>query len=196
MTDRRFSSVVATIIALAATALAFEARAVGLDPQACELLKTEYTRLNDDAMRADLGKGAEWGKANLSEQRLREIKHFIETEEQFLFRCPQPKPVVPPGTLEVDGVPVPKDATEEAAATTDEGPIANPGHVPDGAVKQPKPAKPAAAQGASAGTGTSATATKKPASKPAAGAEPPAKPKVQGQAAPAKPAPAAESRAQ
>lgn len=155
-------------VLLASALIAGPALATPLDKEACDGLKAEYARLGDESMKADLAKGAEWGKANLSESRLTEIKHYIETEEQFLFRCPQPKPVVVPGTPEVDGVPVTAGEDREADAPADETPNSSPGHVPDGT--QPTKTKPKAK--AAVGTGTKPPDVKKADAKASAPAKP------------------------
>jgi hypothetical protein len=80
-------------IAFAALAWAFlalpAAAAPKLDKETCDQLKIEQAKFAETGIMADLQRGAQWGKANLSAERLREIEHFILLDEQLKFGCRQ-----------------------------------------------------------------------------------------------------------
>lgn len=67
------------------------ARATPLDPTACEQLRQELGAIERTGARINLAKGAAWAKANLKPDQLQQIEKLLDTEAQFLFRCPQPK---------------------------------------------------------------------------------------------------------
>ena len=67
------------------------ARATPLDPTACEQLRQELGAIERTGARINLAKGAIWAKANLKPDQLQQIEKLLDTEAQFLFRCPQPK---------------------------------------------------------------------------------------------------------
>ena len=71
--------------------------AAKLDKPICDDLKVEQGLLQQKGVPADLARGPEWGKANLSRPRLKEIERLIQVEEQLAFRCPQPKKPLTPG---------------------------------------------------------------------------------------------------
>lgn len=58
-----------------------------LDKETCEQLKGEQAKFMASGIVEDIQKGAEWGKGNLSPERLREIEHFILLDEQLKFGC-------------------------------------------------------------------------------------------------------------
>lgn len=60
-----------------------------LDKETCDQLKAEQTKFVETGIVADIEKGAAWGKANLSTERLREVEHFILLDEQLKFGCRQ-----------------------------------------------------------------------------------------------------------
>lgn len=105
------------IAALAGAGGFHAAAAAPLEKDACDALKTEQTALTAAGARADMARGAAWGRANLGADRLKKIARLIEVDEQVLFRCPAPPPEV------------------DAAAKP-----------PPAATPKPKPAKPAAAE--------------------------------------------------
>lgn len=75
------------------------ALAAQLDPGQCDSLKAERESLaTAGGLAADLERGPEWGQANLSPERLRQIRDFLELEEKIAFRCPRPKPPPAPAT--------------------------------------------------------------------------------------------------
>lgn len=79
-------SVLSLIIA-AALLHAPATRAAQLDKDACALLKTEQAQLEQGGMRGSMGKGPDWAKANLAQEKLEQIRRLIEVDEQLLFRC-------------------------------------------------------------------------------------------------------------
>ncbi len=58
-----------------------------LDKDTCDQLRTEKITFVQSGILADFEKGAEWGKGNLSVDRLREVEHFILLDEQLKFGC-------------------------------------------------------------------------------------------------------------
>ncbi len=40
-------------------------------------------------IKSDMDRGPEWAKANLAQDRLKQIEHLISVEEQLSFRCGQ-----------------------------------------------------------------------------------------------------------
>lgn len=68
--------------------------AAPLEKEACDALKSEQAVLSLAGARADLARGAAWGKANLGADRLKKIARLIEVDEQVMFRCPAPPPEV------------------------------------------------------------------------------------------------------
>jgi hypothetical protein len=174
------------LLTACAIAVPLASHAQPLGKEECDRLKADYTRLGQGDLKADLEKGAEWGRANLTEARLKEIQGFIELEEQFLFRCPQPRlvpltaeakaasaaPDAQPGTAGAAG------ADNEAAGASDEGaPAAGPSTLPaDAAIKPPKPKKPSAAAVKPPATAKPASAAKAAQAAPAAASAKPAAP--------------------
>lgn len=67
------------------------AAATPLDKETCEKIRAEQATLT--SAKESMAKGAEWGKANLSKEKLLEIQKYIQNEEQIAFRCVERKPV-------------------------------------------------------------------------------------------------------
>ncbi len=67
------------------------ANAKPLPKKECQALKTKLKTLKAIPAVVNMSKGFEWVKANMKGDDLLPIKEFIETEEQYKFRCPQPK---------------------------------------------------------------------------------------------------------
>ncbi len=65
------------------------AQATRSDVESCRKYEVEKAELSKVGVQVDIEKGAEWGKANLSLERLRQIRRFIYLEEQLTFRCPE-----------------------------------------------------------------------------------------------------------
>ena len=58
-----------------------------LDKETCEQLKGEQAKFMASGIVEDIQKGPEWGKGNLTPERIREIEHFIMLDEQLKFGC-------------------------------------------------------------------------------------------------------------
>jgi hypothetical protein len=58
-----------------------------LDNDTCTSLRLEQIKFRQSGILTDIGKGAAWAKANLSPDRLREIQHYMELDEQVQFGC-------------------------------------------------------------------------------------------------------------
>lgn len=161
--------------ALMVTAAASLAPAAPLDPKTCEQLKAEVAQLEGMGVRANMAKGAAWGRANLRSADLEKVKKLIEMDEHIAFRCPRPKPVEPAVTA-AQAKPKVKVPVKSAKAQP---------NGTDPAVAKPKPRpKPAAADPAGAAPQTAA-AQPKPKPKPPA-------PKAQDAFTPPPKAPAAQ----
>ena len=86
---RPFRRIAAAICAMAGLA-ASPGSAAPLEKDACESLKAEQSKLAATGLRSDMQRGAQWGKSNLSAERLSQVARLIEIDEQILFRCPAP----------------------------------------------------------------------------------------------------------
>lgn len=73
-----------------------------LDKETCAQFKTEQIKFIQSGILADLQRGAEWGKTNLSAERLREIELFITLDEQIKFACREA--TLTPNLLQVEEV--------------------------------------------------------------------------------------------
>lgn len=58
-----------------------------LDSDTCAQLRAEETKFRQSGILNDMGKGPQWAKANLSAERLREVQHYIDLDEQVQFGC-------------------------------------------------------------------------------------------------------------
>lgn len=58
-----------------------------LDADACAALRLEEIKFRQSGIVADMIKGAAWGKANLSPDRLRDIERYLQLDEQVQFGC-------------------------------------------------------------------------------------------------------------
>jgi hypothetical protein len=74
-------------LALSLGAIAGVVLAEPLAKEECDRLQAEQTALTQAGVREQLGRGAEWGKTNLSPPQLKSIERFIQLEEQLSFRC-------------------------------------------------------------------------------------------------------------
>jgi hypothetical protein len=155
----------AVAVALLAIASSGPAVAVPLSEEACNTLEQERAGLITAGANHDLAKGAEWGRANLDQERLSRVQRLIEIDEQLAFRCVQPKTAA---------------AAPAAKASKDAAPAAKPPPLPKkapnaaGTADQPKPPAPAPAKAAA--KKAPAPAPKPPASAPAKTAAPAPKP--------------------
>ena len=82
MTRRAFGLVIAALLLQAPLGWAAQ-----LDKESCTKLKSEQAQLEKDGARGSLGKGPDWGKANLGPEKLDQVRRLIEVDEQLLFRC-------------------------------------------------------------------------------------------------------------
>lgn len=64
-----------------------EAGGPKLDKATCDQLHTEQTKFVESGILKDIERGADWGKTNLSAERLREVEHYILLDEQIKFGC-------------------------------------------------------------------------------------------------------------
>lgn len=127
-----------------------------IDKDSCDQLKAEQAHFMASGIAADIQKGPEWGKANLTAERLREIEHFILLDEQLKFGCRQ---VTLTGDIlrageaasKIEANPNPADDSQPAGAAND----ASDGAAPPGQTGQEKPAsKPAKRKAESGGPST------------------------------------------
>ncbi len=58
-----------------------------IDTETCNSLRLEQIKFRQSGILDDMSKGAEWAKANLSADRLREIEHYLQLNEQVSFGC-------------------------------------------------------------------------------------------------------------
>ncbi|MBS0234752.1 MAG: hypothetical protein JSR99_14835 [Proteobacteria bacterium] len=58
-----------------------------IDPETCNALRLEEIKFRQSGILDDMSKGAAWAKANLSADRLREIEHYLQLDEQVQFGC-------------------------------------------------------------------------------------------------------------
>ncbi|SFV38891.1 hypothetical protein [Hyphomicrobium facile] len=58
-----------------------------VDPETCTALRLEQIKFRASGVLDDMSKGPQWAKANLPAERLREIEHFIQLDEQVKFGC-------------------------------------------------------------------------------------------------------------
>lgn len=150
-----------------------------LDSSTCAQLRVEEKKFRQSGILNDMSKGAQWAKANLSAERLREVQHYIDLDEQVQFGCRDAK-------LSVDAA-----KASEAAARIELNSDADP-TVP--LVKDPaKPGAPGASPAAKTQKAPTKSTHKKPKADPKSGSlEQPKKTKASSlPAAPATESPAA-----
>jgi hypothetical protein len=63
------------------------ATAPKIDAETCTSLRLEQIKFRQSGILDDMNKGAAWAKTNLSADRLREIQHYLELDEQVQFGC-------------------------------------------------------------------------------------------------------------
>lgn len=151
-------------VGLGVTGFVAIAPAAPLDEQTCQQLKRDAADLEGIGARANLGKGAAWGRTNLNSTQLEQVKKLIEIDEAIAFRCPRPKPVpeVVPGAAPVAGKAKAK-ALGKAPQKAQPGAKAAKGDPATAAKPRPKPKA-----AADAGTGQPAPqAVSKPKPRPA-----------------------------
>lgn len=116
----RRAGIVFVALGLSLGAVAGVGLAEPLAQEECEKLQAEQAALTAAGARDQLGRGAEWGKANLSPVQLKSIERFIQLEEQLSFRCGLAKlraslPVAEEGgeqELDEKGNPIPPKAKQ------------------------------------------------------------------------------------
>ncbi|HET6387870.1 hypothetical protein [Hyphomicrobium sp.] len=115
-----------------------------VDPETCSALRLEQIRFRASGVLDDMSKGAQWAKANLPPERLREIEHYIQLDEQVKFGCRDAKlsPEAERASEAAARIEINSDADPTAPAANDPpkpGASAKPA-----AAEKKKPAKPAA----------------------------------------------------
>lgn len=78
------------IVALGFAALAaspVSATEAKLDAETCNQLRLEHMKFVESGTAADMQKGAEWARANLAPDKLRDVELFIQLDEQINFGC-------------------------------------------------------------------------------------------------------------
>ncbi|HML28702.1 MAG TPA: hypothetical protein PKE16_07675 [Hyphomicrobium sp.] len=99
-----------------------------LDPDTCNSLRLEQIKFRQSGIVDDMSKGAAWGKANLSADRLREIQHYLDLDEQVQFGCRDAKlSAEAAARIEINSdadptAPVAKDPPKPGAADKDNKP--------------------------------------------------------------------------
>ena len=124
-----------------------------LDKDTCDQLRTEKITFVQSGILADFEKGADWGKSNLSADKLREVEHFILLDEQLKFGCREAILTLDAKAageaaqkleLNPDADPTAPEITPEAAASEAAAAPADAAALPALAPKPHKRAKPAA----------------------------------------------------
>lgn len=100
------------LAALTLATLVLPVAAEPLPSEACEALDRERDLLEGGGAGANIARGAEWGKGNLTPEQVSYVRRLIEVREQIEFRCRtfavvrEPAPPAPPPTAP-DAVPSP-----------------------------------------------------------------------------------------
>jgi hypothetical protein len=137
--------------------------ATPLDAETCTKLKAEQAQLEKAGVRGYMEKGAQWGKTNLAPATLEQIKQLIEIDEQLMFRCRQPHPLVQETVIEPEEGTVGKDKKGDKAAAKTGGTRAK--------TSAAKPSDASAGAAAPAAAAASAGKEKKGSDQPTAGAK-------------------------
>lgn len=80
----RRAFIFAAIFALPLAAAATQAK---IDADTCSSLRLEQIKFRQSGILDDINKGADWAKANLPADRLRDIEHYMLLDEQVKFGC-------------------------------------------------------------------------------------------------------------
>lgn len=88
-----------SILWLGFAVLSAPAFALPMTPEECDRARVEQSSLDKSGVNTDISRGAAWGRENLSQQRLGDVKRWLELEEQIQFRCPRPKPRLDPAAV-------------------------------------------------------------------------------------------------
>jgi hypothetical protein len=79
---------IAVFSAMMVTAASAPVRAGMLDADSCRRHKTEYDTLGGSGIREMMAKGPDWAKANLTKERMEQVRRYLALEEDVRFRCP------------------------------------------------------------------------------------------------------------
>ena len=79
---------VAIFFAMVVTTSSAPARAGMLDVESCRRNKNEYDTLGASGIREMMTKGPDWAKANLTKERMEQVRRYLALEEDVRFRCP------------------------------------------------------------------------------------------------------------
>ncbi len=133
MLSPRHVLIFALAFAVPAGASATDAK---IDAETCNLLRLEQIKFRQSGILDDMSKGAEWAKANLPADRLREIEHYLQLDEQVKFGCRDAKlsPEAERASEAAARIEINSDADPTA-------PVANDPPKPGGADKKAAPKK-------------------------------------------------------
>lgn len=136
------------------------ARAEPLPPETCEVLRSEATLLEGGGAGANIERGAEWGKTNLSPEQIRYVARLIALREQINFRCrpamkeiptpPLPPPPPEPAAIDPDKVPPPARPERAEAGKPQKPAMASPKDGSKDGARAAPAAKPSASRAPSA----------------------------------------------
>jgi hypothetical protein len=118
MTNWRFSVCLALCGLMPSGLSATKAK---LDADTCTSLRLEQIKFRQSGVLDDLSKGAEWAKSNLAPDRLREIAHYLELDEQVKFGCRDAKlsPAAEKASEAAARIEINSDADPTAPVTND-----------------------------------------------------------------------------
>lgn len=174
-----------------------------LDKETCDQLRAEKAGFSQAGVLADFDRGPQWGKANLSTGRLREIEHYILLDEQLKFGCREAVLTLDTKAVEAAARRIEFNADADPNAPPAEAGVAGgqqdaaapPGRAPEAekpaAPKRAKPRAAAAAPAAVPAVSGGDQGDPKPAVKPKAASKPAAK--AAPAASPDQPKPAASA---
>lgn len=162
--------------ALMLSAASGSVHAAKLDKEACAGLASELAAITATGIKAEMERGPDWGKANMSADRLRDVRRVLELEDELQFRCgargiykpTEPAPAVPAATTINANAAKPQPAVaapQSAAASTPQAAASAPAIVqqPPAAVNgKPGPAMPHDGKAVPATTTNSTQSTSKP----------------------------------
>lgn len=168
-------TLVAVFSAMTVGAASTPVRAGMLDVESCRRHKSEYDTLGGSGIREMMAKGPDWAKANLTKERMEQVRRYLALEEDVRFRCPlgKARPELEAAESEA-GATTPLNA-DEAAPAAKAPPAAKPARkskqstaqaAAKSTAEKSTAEKPAAEQG-SAATLAPAAATAEPVSEPA-----------------------------
>jgi hypothetical protein len=76
-----------SVAAAGLSLLSARATAEPLAKEECDKLKGEQAELISAGAKDQLGRGAAWGKANLTPEQVKRVERYIAVDEQLSFRC-------------------------------------------------------------------------------------------------------------